>query len=171
MACETQREARDAAARELGKAQRYHTYATRRIRELARGLRRPTPEQRAWARGMQHTWLEPAEVVSHRPTGWPQPYWTIASWAEHRAEVAVALPGLRAKAIAAQRALRECLGAIPPVVEPVPVPTNDQEADALIAGLGGRCGLARVGHGHVGEACRVRLGDDGICQHHGAAVA
>ncbi len=45
--------------------------------------------------------------------------------------------------------------------------TTSGTTGATSGTVGGLCFAPRTGHGHVDEPCHVRLGKDGICQHHG----
>lgn len=109
--------------------------------------------------------------------GVPADVWAAADLVnQRRAQLAAANDARRA----AQAALNPCrqanpLPAAPAPAQPVPpadgqpAPEPGAEGDgAAVPSLSSLlCGMPRVGHGHEGDPCRVRLGADGVCQYHG----
>jgi hypothetical protein len=178
--CANERRARDAARDATRRMRAGYVYANQQVAyylNLARTERDPTQAELDWMDDIE-PFFDPAAVAA-RPH--PQDTCglcsTIWSWLGRRAQAYTALPPLEATARAAQAALRECLAGNPqaPADAPPPPfapPESDDEAIELIGASGGDahrvlCQAPRVGHGHVGDPCRVRLGRDGVCQYHG----
>jgi len=112
----------------------------------------------------------------------PADVWAAAELVNaRRAQLAAANDAWRA----ARVALRACRAQYPlpapapqsapgppqpaPAGEPAPpAPEPEGDGQGAIPSLPRLlCGLPRVGHGHEGDPCRVRLGEDGACQYHG----
>ena len=114
--------------------------------------------------------------------GVPADVWAAADLVnQRRAQLAAANDARRAAQAAFNRCRQENpLPAAPAPAQPAPVqpapPPDGQSAPepgaegdgAAVPSLSSLlCGMPRVGHGHEGDPCRVRLGEDGVCQYHG----
>jgi hypothetical protein len=187
--CVDERADRDRAAVALARNQAGSRYAVGRVRYYSAlahtAFHTPpaTPDELVWIRGMRDDWFD-ANDVAARP--YPSDQCGLCStvwmWAGKRAQAAYQQAALQEALDDAQAAFDECLeenADVPddggaPDVQP---PADDDEALDMIGvatpGFGGseRCLASRVGHGHEGEMCRVRLGADRRCQYHGGGLA
>jgi hypothetical protein len=177
--CTTERENRDAALLEVRRLRGVYVRAGQRVNEIARAAlaHHPPPAEAAWIRRTARS--RSTAAINADP---PAPDCRcrrcveVFEMANKRAMAWEALPRFEDALRATTAALRQCLAAhqtAPPDVlpSPEPVPATDQDMDewwhSLPAVPRERCLRPRSGHGHVGQPCYVRLGQDAACQYHG----
>lgn len=130
-------------------------------------------EVRAWADGVYDrartnqppTNVQTAYAAHLNTLGGNIPGWgaSLLSVTNNRVNAIAGRAALLQSLQAAQQTYNDCIRNNPDT-EPAP----DEQGDASDYGPAGQlCLAARTGHGHEGDPCRIRLGSDGTCQHHG----